>query len=368
MRTLRTAIVGTGKVAHNHAQALQNVPESGFTAVCGRHPEKTADFATQYGVKPYSDVSEMVLAENIEVVVVCTPHPAHAGPAIAAMQAGAHVLVEKPLASSLADCDAMISAAEACAVQLGVVSQRRFYEPVRRMKQAIDAGKLGRPVLGTVQMLGWRGEAYYDSAPWRGTWADEGGGVLVNQAPHQLDVLLWLMGPIDELFGYWGNLNHPTIEVEDTAVAVIRFKNGGLGSIVVSNSQNPGLYGKVHIHGENGASIGVQPDGGSMFVAGISDIAEPPVNDLWTIAGEEEMLAIWQTADRELFHQIDPVQYYFDRQIEDFLHAITEGRPPAITGEEGRATVELFTALYRSQETGMPVRFPVETRPNVLKG
>jgi UDP-N-acetyl-2-amino-2-deoxyglucuronate dehydrogenase len=356
---LRTAVVGTGNVAHNHATALQHVPESQFTAVCGRTASKTAAFAAQYSVRPYTDVGEMVAAEDIDVVVICTPHPAHAGPAIAAMEAGAHVLVEKPLASSLADCDAMIASAADCGVTLGVVSQRRFLDPVQRMKLAIADGKIGRPVLATVQMLGWRGQAYYESDPWRGTWADEGGGVLVNQAAHQLDLLLWLMGPIDELFGYWGNLNHPQIEVEDTAVAVIRFKNGGLGSLVVSNSQNPGLYAKVHLHGENGASIGVQPETGSAFVFGISNLSAPPLNDMWTIAGEEELLAVWQAADRDRFNEIDPVQFYFDLQIADFLHAVVEGRAPAVTGEEGRATVELFTALYQSQETGLPIKFPL---------
>jgi predicted dehydrogenase len=124
-----------------------------------------------------------------------------------------------------------------------VISQRRLYDPVLRVKKAIDNGKIGKPILAVVTMLGWRNKEYYDSDPWRGKWKTEGGGVLVNQAPHQLDLLQWFMGDIKELFGYWENLNHPYIEVEDTALAVIRFSNGGLGSLIVSNSQKPGLYG-----------------------------------------------------------------------------------------------------------------------------
>ncbi len=124
---------------------------------------------------------------------------------------------------------------------LGMICQRRFFEPCQRIRRAIDEGKLGRPILGTVTMFGWRDAAYYRSDPWRGSWQGEGGGVLVNQAPHQLDLLLWYIGEIEEVFGYWANLNHPTIEVDDTAVAVIRFKSGALGNIVVSNSQNPAL-------------------------------------------------------------------------------------------------------------------------------
>src|SRR5262249_61287694 len=133
----------------------------------------------------------------------------------------------------------------------------------------------------------------------------EGGGVLVNQAPHQLDLLQWFMGPIAQLFGCWVNLNHPYIEVEDTAAAIIRFKNGALGNILVSNSQNPALYGKVAVHGSNGASVGVQTDGGAMFIAGMSSIAEPPINDFWNIPGEEGLLEHWQDEDSALFHRID---------------------------------------------------------------
>jgi len=358
-KVIRTAVVGPGKVAHNHARALMALPESNFVAICGRNREKVENFAMQYNVAAYSDVSEMVDKAGVETVVICTPHPAHTGPAIAAMQAGAHVLVEKPLATTLADCDAMIEAAKKNGVQLGVVSQRRFYDPVRRVKAAIEAGKIGRPLLGTVVILGWRDEAYYTSDPWRGTWDAEGGGVLVNQAPHQLDLLQWLMGPIEESFGYWDNLNHPYIEVDDTALAVLRFKNGGLGSIVVSNSQKPGIYGKVHIHGSNGASVGVQTEGGAMFVAGVSEIAEPPLNDLWTVPGEEHLLEQWQTEDRTAFAVGNITQHYFDLQNRDFLRAILENRAPMITGEQGRVTVEIFTSIYRSQRERRPIRFPL---------
>jgi predicted dehydrogenase len=269
------------------------------------------------------------------------------------------VLVDKPLATTLADCDAMIGTAKKTGVKLGVVSQRRFFDPVQRVKAAIDAGKIGKPILGTVLMLGWRDEAYYALDAWRGTWEAEGGGVLVNQAPHQLDLLQWLMGPIEELFGFWDNLNHPYIEVEDTAVATLRFKNGGLGSIVVSNSQKPGLYGKVHIHGSNGASVGVQTEGGSMFVAGVSEIAEPPLNDVWTVPGEEHLLEQWQAEDRTTFAAGNITQHFFNLQNQDFLRAILDDRDPMITGEQGRVTVEIFAAIYRSQKERRPIHFPL---------
>lgn len=360
MKRVRTALVGYGKVAHTHAWALSTLPESHFVAVCGRSADRVRAFAGQYGVEPYDDVVEMVKQERVDAVVICTPHPAHAGPAVAAARAGAHVLVEKPLAADLRDCDAMIDAAQQAGVRLGVISQRRLYEPVRRVRQAIEEGKIGRPALGTVVILGWRDEAYYASDPWRGKWDLEGGGVLVNQSPHQLDLLQWFMGPIEELCGYWGNLNHPYIEVEDTAVAVLRFRGGGLGSIVVSNSQKPGIYGKVHVHGASGASVGVQTDGGAMFIAGMSTVLEPPINDLWTVPGEEGMLEQWQAQDRETFERIDATRHYHLLQDQDFVRAILEGREPMIPGVEGRKAVEMFTAIYRSQRDGRPVRFPLD--------
>jgi len=355
----KTGIIGCGKVAHLHAKALQNLPESDFVAVWSRTSSTAEKFSLEYGVKPYSDISAMIKQESINLVIVCTPHPFHKDPTNQALEAGAHVLVEKPLASSLEDCDSMIGTAEKYSRTLGVISQRRWYAPVMRVKQAIEQGKIGDPVLGTINMLGWRDEAYYNADPWRGTWMEEGGGVLVNQAPHQLDILLWYMGEIDELFGMWGNLNHPYIEVEDTALAVIRFKNGAMGNIIVSNSEKPGIYGKVHVHGKNGASVGVQTDGGAMFVAGMSNVLEPPVNDLWSIPGEEGKLQKWIKEDSDFFNSIDPTVYYMERQIEDFLRALDEGREPLVSGPDGRKTVELFTAIYRSQRDNKVIKFPL---------
>jgi len=358
MKKLITAIIGAGTVSHLHAAALMNVEESDFIAVCSRSVERANALAQRYGVKAYTDIEEMIKANGVQAVMVCTPHPVHAEVALRAITTGAHVMVEKPLASSLTDCDAMIAAAKRANVKLAMISQRRLYAPVQRIKKAIDEGKI-EPALGTVTLFGWRDRAYYESDPWRGKWKDEGGGVLVNHAPHQLDILQWLMGPIEEVFGYWANLNHPYIEVEDTALALIRFKSGALGNIVLSNAQNPALYGKIAVFGKNGAAVGAQTDGGAMFVPGISKIQEPPRNDLWTIPGEEHLLEQWQQEDAAFFERIDATTYYHQLQIQDFLRAICENREPMITGEEGRKTVELFTAIYLSQRDRTPIKFPL---------
>jgi predicted dehydrogenase len=359
MEALRTAIVGCGKVGHLHAKALSRLSESVFVAVCDTNLQRAQQFAAEYKVKAYQDVEDMIAGSRVESLTVCTPHPLHAEPAVRAANAGVHVLIEKPLASSLQDCDAILNAAKRSGVKIGTMCQRRFYTPCQRIKRALEEGKLGRPILGSVVMYGWRDQAYYKSDAWRGSWKAEGGGVLVNQAPHHLDLLQWYMGPIDELFGYWDNLNHPYIEVEDTALAVLRFKNGALGNIVVSNSQNPALYGRVYVHGSNGASVGVQTDGGAMFIAGMSSITEPPLNDLWTVPGEQELLKEWQKEDSDFFLSINPMEYYHQLQISEFLKAVIESRDPLITGEEGRKTVEIFTALYRSQRDRKPVKFPL---------
>ncbi len=358
-RRLRTALVGCGKVGATHARALGSLPESDFVAACDATFGRAEAFAATYGVTPFADVAAMLAKARPDAVLLATPHPLHAEAAILAAESGAHVLVEKPLAASLRDSDAMLDAARAAGVTLGVISQRRFYEPVLRMKAAIDAGKIGRPALGVFQMYSWRDPSYYRSDPWRGSWDAEGGVVLVNQSPHQLDLLRWFMGDVEEVGGAWANLNHPEVEVDDTAVATLRFKNGGLGSIITSLSQKPGLYTKVHVHGSNGASVGVETDRGATFIAGVSTIAEPPLNDLWTVPGEEHRLAEFQAEDRARFAGLDAADHYHALQIQDFLRACLEGRPPLVTGEDGRQVVALFTAIYRSQKEGRPIRFPL---------
>lgn len=357
MEKIRTAIIGCGKVGHFHAQAYQACPDSELAACCGRSPDKVQEFAKKYDIKPYTDLERMIKECGIQAVSICTPHPNHAEVATACCNLGVHVAIEKPLASSLEDCNAIIEAAAKNNVTGTTICQRRFFNPSMRVKQAISEGRIGKPILGTVTMLGYRDMAYYHSDPWRGTWKGEGGGVLINQAPHQLDLLLWYMGEVDEVYGIWDTLNHPELEVDDTAVAVIRFKSGALGSIVVSNSQNPALFGNVRVFGSNGAGVGVQTDGGAMFIAGVSKITEPPLNDLWTVKGDD--LAQFRKQDTDFFNSVDSTTYFHKMQINDFISSIIEKRKPLVTLEDGRRTVELIVAIYRSCRDHKPVKFPL---------
>ncbi len=361
MEPLKVGIIGLGKVAHLHAKAVLHEPLTQLAAVCSRNTDTVDTFANEYGARGYTDFDAFINESGIEALCICTPHPAHVHSAVAAAEAGIHLLIEKPLASSLQDCDAILDAAAKSGVKVAMVSQRRFYEPCQRVRRAIDEGKIGAPALGTATILGWRDEPYYKSDPWRGSWEQEGGGVLVNQAPHQLDLLLWYMGEIEELFGYWDNLNHPYIEVEDTAMAVIRFKNGGMANVLVSNSFNPAIHGKVQILGTNGALVSVQTDGGQMFIPGMAAIEEPPLNDLWTVPGETDQLESWEREDTDYFKTINATEHYHKVQMRDFAEAIRDDRPPLADGSAGRQVVELFTAIYRSQRDRKPIQFPLSS-------
>ena len=352
MKKLRTGIIGCGKVADFHAKAFVNLEQSEFVAVCGHTEEKTKRYAAKYGVRPYTNITQMIKENDLDVVAICTPHTIHAANAVEAAECGCNMIIEKPLASSYEDCLKIVEAGKKNNVMIGQIVQRRFYRPCMRIKEAIDAGKLGTPILGTVNVLSWRDEAYYRSDPWRGTWKGEGGGVMATQATHQIDLLLWYMGKAKTVYGLSRNFNHPYIEVEDTAVAIVEFENGGIGNLVMTNSTNPALYGKVHVHGSNGASVGVQTDGGAMFIAGMSEITEPPYNDMWTIEGEAGLLEQMKKEDCDFFNSVDSMYYYHQLQIEDFLNAILNGTKPLVDAEEGMRTVQLFNAVYEASKTG----------------
>ncbi|HET7026623.1 MAG TPA: Gfo/Idh/MocA family oxidoreductase [Candidatus Limnocylindrales bacterium] len=348
---VRFGIVGPGRVAEVHATALARIPGACLAAVAGRSPDRTSAFADRFGARPFASVEEMIHDGAVDAVIVATPHPRHPEAAIAASEAGCHVVVEKPMALTVADCDRMIDAAKAAGVVLSIVSQRRWYPAVRRVKAAIDDGRIGGPALATLELLGWRDPDYYAMDAWRGTREGEGGGVLVNQAVHQLDLLSWFTGAVAEVDGLAANLNHPEIEVEDSAVAVVRFANGALGSIVASNSQRPGLWGRIHVHGRNGASVGVETDAGSSFVAGLS---EPTLarNDVWTIPGEETFPGRWAQEDAAALAAVDIGTHFHELQLRDVVAAIRDGRAPAVSGEDGRATVALMAAVYDAATTG----------------
>jgi UDP-N-acetyl-2-amino-2-deoxyglucuronate dehydrogenase len=346
---VRFGIVGPGKVAQLHARALARLPGARLAAVAGRNDERTRALAEANDARADRGLDELIDRGGVDAVILCTPHPVHRHDAVAAARAGLHVVVEKPMALTPEDCDAMIEAARAADVTLSVISQRRWYPACRRVKAAIAEGRIGDPIIGVAEVLGWRGPDYYAMDAWRGTREGEGGGVLVNQAVHQLDLLTWFMGPVADVQSVVANLNHPDLEVEDTAVAVVRFASGAVGSVLTTNSIRPGLHARVHVHGRTGASVGVETDRGSSFVAGLS---APTLarNDVWTIPGEEGLPPEWEAADAAALAGADVESHFHELQLADIIAAIRDGRPPAVDGQAGKATVELMAAIYRAAD------------------
>ena len=349
--TVRFAIVGPGKVARLHADALGRIPDARLTAVVGRNADRAAALAAPHDARVEPNLEAAIEHGELDAVILCTPHPLHAEQGVEAARAGLHVVVEKPMALEPADAQRMVDAAADAGVVLSVISQRRWYEPVRRVKDAIDGGRIGTAALASVDVLGWRGPEYFAMDPWRGTLAGEGGGVLVNQAVHHLDLVTWFLGPAAEVDSWVTNVNHPEIEVEDSAIAIVRFAGGALATIIASNSQRPGLYGRIHVHGTNGASVGVETDGGSIFVAGLS-LPSVPRNDLWTIPGEEDGPARWHEDDQAALASVDIASHYHELQLRDVVAAIRDGRRPAVSGEDGLRTVALMDAIYRASRDG----------------
>jgi predicted dehydrogenase len=351
-RVVRTGIIGCGKIAPHHAQALANLPRSRFVAVCDPFAERAKELAARFGVpRVFTDPLEMLASGEVEAVSVCTPHPTHPDLVVAAAEAGVHVLCEKPIAVRLAEADRMIAAARRGGIRFGVIFQRRFWPASQRLRAAIDAGQLGRLTLGECTSRLWRSREYYASDPWRGKWATEGGGVLMNQAVHFIDLLQWFMGPAVEIVGRMATLRHGDyIDVEDTVVATVTFENGALASIVAATTFDPNFGFRVAVHGLSGATASVweMPEG------------QQGTNDVWTLPGEEEQRAAWAAEDGDrpgfpLFHKL---------QIAEFLDAVVEGRDPAVTGEEARKSLEIILAIYHSSRTGQPVKLPLATDPS----
>jgi predicted dehydrogenase len=342
-------IAGTGLIGQIHAAAVRKLPEAELAAVCDPLPGKAAAFAGQHapGAAAFESVEAMLAAGEVEAVCVCTPHPQHADVVVACARRGVHTIVEKPFTVTLADADRAIAACREHDTRLGAIFQRRWYPAAGRLRAAIDDGRLGRPTMGEAIVEFWRGQDYYDLAPWRGKWGSEGGGVLINQAPHMIDLLQWYMGEVEEVFCYWGNLIHPSIEVEDAAAAVLRFKGGGLGLLKASNCTNPQLRFGVIITGATGATASVVlNEGDALGHAGV-----------WTLPGDEGAVERWK-AD-ELAGELREYPDFHALQIRDFRAAVRERRDPAVTGEEGRKTVEIIQALYRSGRDHAPVRLPL---------
>lgn len=350
MKALRAGVVGCGNVAGNHAAAYRELPGVELVACCDREPERAARFAARHGGVAV-ELDEL-FDRDLDVVSVCTPHPTHEDVVVAAAARGVHVLCEKPIAIELGAASRMIGACEAAGVALGVLFQRRFWPSARRVRAAIDDGTLGTPVLGHASVLLHRDTSYYTADVWRGTWATDGGGVLMTQAVHNVDLLQWFMGDVVEVSAAHTAVKHgAAIEVEDTAVATLRSASGGLATLSASTALEPGLGTRVQVCGRTGASAGIAeyPEGSEGRI------------DLWAVPGAEAAESPYGTgltADLPLNEINAGLAPFHAAQIADFTAAVREGRDPAVSGREAAKSLAILTALYGSAASGHPASVP----------
>jgi predicted dehydrogenase len=341
MLNLRFALLGCGRISAKHAQALsKNLPGAELTAVCDTNAEQARKVGEKYNVPWFTDFEEMIreLGTTIDVVNVLTPSGMHAQHAIRVARCGKHVVVEKPMALTLRDADDMIRACDENGVKLFVVKQNRYNYPVQKLREAMEEGRFGKLVLGTVRVRWCRRQDYYDQASWRGTW-EQDGGVFANQASHHVDLLEWMMGDVESVQAMSAT-RLADIETEDTGVVILRFSNGALGVIEATTATRP-----VDLEG----SISVLGEYGTVEIAGFA------VNEM----------KIWNFADKrpadmdviERYKQNPPDVYGFGHvtYLQNVIESIKVGKPALVDGLEGKRSLELITAIYESIETGKEV-------------
>jgi predicted dehydrogenase len=348
--TIGFAIVGCGMIARFHARALAEVPGARVAALVSRSTDSACKLAAEVGLSCdwHTDLSAALGRRDVHAVIVTTPSGAHLEPAVAAAEAGKHVVVEKPLEITTARCDQIIDACDRHGVRLAVIFPSRFGDANRVLKGAVEAGRFGRLTLGETACKWWRSQAYYDEGGWKGTRALDGGGALMNQAIHNVDLLQWIMGPVTRVAAFTATLAHERIEVEDTAVACVHFAAGALGVIQAATSAWPGLPKTVVVHGDRGTVVVEQDDV-------LRWEFDPPTEE--------------DTRVRERFSQkvgasggsSNPAAISHQGhacQLADFVRAIRSGTAPLVDGREGRKAVAIIEAIYRSAATGRAVELP----------
>jgi len=328
-------------IAKFHARAIAEIKGSKLVACHSRSLERASEFASSFGGTAYDDLSKMLSNPAVDVVTICTPSGAHLEPGLLAARAGKHVLVEKPLEVTTARCDRLIDACDKAGVQLGTIFPSRFHKSAQLLKTAVEQNRFGAVSLAAAYVKWFRTQAYYDSGKWRGTWQLDGGGALMNQAIHSVDLLLWLMGPVRSVSAMAALRAHERIEVEDTLSAILEFHSGALGTIEASTAAYPGMLKRIEISGSQGsATLEEEAIKQWRFVrskSGDTKIMEQ-MNSNVTGGGAADPAAIGHKAHRDLFA--------------NFLQGIKKGQACSIDGTEGRKSVELICAIYKSAKSG----------------
>lgn len=349
------AIVGTGMISRFHARAIADVRGAKLVACCDMAAGRAEQFGKEVGCTAYDDIKKMLADPQVDIVTIATPSGAHMEPAVEAAQAGKHVIVEKPLEITLKRCDKIIDACEKAGVKLATIFPSRFHDSSVQMRKAIDQGRFGRLTLGDAYVKWYRTQEYYDSGAWRGTWKLDGGGALMNQAVHTVDLLIWLMGPVEEIQAQTATLAHKRIEVEDVATATLKFKSGALGVIEATTAAYPGYLKRIELHGSEGTAVLEEEDLKTW------DFAEKK-------PGDASILKAMQTSKSTGGGAADPAaigHHGHTLQFRDFVKAIQTDGTPAVDGHEGRKPVEIILAIYKAAQTGKLVKLPLKSDPKL---
>lgn len=360
---MRFAVIGCGVIGRHHAVSIGQLGRrAALVAAVDKVPERARKLAADYGVEPMTSVHEALARPDIDAVAVCTPTGLHADIAVAALDAGKHVVVEKPLDVSVTAADRVHAAQDRAGRYVTVISQHRFDPASLLVHQAIRDGHLGRMSSGSASVIWWRGQGYYDSGDWRGTWSLDGGGALMNQGIHTIDLLVWLLGEPVEVFAWTGCLAHERIEVEDTAVATVRFAGGALGVIHGTTAAYPGLTARLGVYGDRGSAV-IDRDRLEYFHAAGADAAYGAAGD-----GNQAAEVLHADSGDAPGAGSDPAALSdaHTDQYRDFLDAIEQGRAPLVTVAEATRTLAVVCAIYESARTGMPVSLaqPVSRDPS----
>src|SRR6266545_7006116 len=346
----KTALVGCGRIGERHARILASSPESRLVGLVDSELAKAQSYARKHGGRPYAEIREMIAAESPDMLAVCTPSGVHAEGVIAASRAGVrNIVVEKPMALRLPDADAMIEACDESGGRLFVVQQNRYNLAIQKLREALEAGRFGRLVLGSARVRWCRRQDYYDQASWRGTWAMDG-GVFSNQASHHVDMLAYMMGEVASVKAMAAT-RLVSIEAEDTGLALLRFSSGALGVIEATTAARPvDLEGSISILGQNGT---VEVGGFAMNEMKVWRFADPLPED-------EGVLERYRTNPPDVYG------FGHHEYLNQAVRAIQTGAPAPIDGREGRKSLEVITAIYEASESGGPVAFPFTPRRSRL--
>ena len=343
---VRFGLVGCGAISTQHVEAIEAVDGAKLVAVSDRaSPERAREAGKRWGVPWTTDLDELFRRDDVDAVAICTPSGSHAEIALAALRQGKHVVVEKPLALSVADADALIAAGRRADRLVATISQRRFEPVMQALRAAAAAGGFGRIALVIGEGLYHRPQSYYDSAAWRGTRAMDG-GVLMNQAIHMVDLVRWIGGPVVSVAGQIATIGHE-MEAEDTATVSLRFADGALGSIIATTCSAPEFPQELRIYGDHGhvRIVGDQAVEWSLMPG--TDVARPELAATADAAGAPGGPLAPATWGTDASGHI--------RQYIDIVAAIQAGRAPAVTGEDGRNAVEIVTAAYEASQTGRAI-------------